>query len=1116
MLSDDPLWYKDAILYECHVRAFHDSIGDGVGDFLGLAQKLDYLQDLGITALWVLPFYPSPLRDDGYDIADYTSINPAYGSLTDFQELLTAAHERGIRVITELVLNHTSDQHPWFQRARLAPPGSRERDFYVWSDTPDRYTDARIIFKDFEPSNWTWDPVAKAYYWHRFYAHQPDLNFDNPAVWEAIFPVVDFWLAMGVDGMRLDAVPYLFEREGTSCENLPETHTFLKAVRRHIDLKFPNRMLLSEANQWPEDAVAYFGNGDESHMAFHFPLMPRMFMSIHMEDRFPIIDILAQTPMIPDNCQWCQFLRNHDELTLEMVTDEERDYMYRAYAGDERARINLGIRRRLAPLLGNNRRRIELMNGLLFSLPGTPVVYYGDEIGMGDNIYLGDRNGVRTPMQWSSDRNAGFSRANPQKLYLPIIIDPEYHFEAINVEAQQNNPNSLLWWMKRLIALRKRYQALGRGTLEMLHPANRKVLAFLRSYRDEQILVVANLSRFVQHVELDLSALKGAVPVELFGRTEFPTVSQAHYPLTLGPHAFYWFELEPPQPQPVAVTAEPAAVEPPSVWVAEGKLGFLRSQAREQVEPLLAAYLQQTAWAGGESNEIKVVRFLDVARVPSPAIPIFLALIEVEYVGGTNRTCWLPTAVVSEERFQELRQKQPIEAMVRLKGSVEGLVIEALQAPEAAEQLVRLLAGPPIASARGAEIAGTLHGSIDWPASSNGAPHVSQVTEDSTSAQVVIAERLLLKIFRQVEPGVHPEVEVGRFLTQRAGFAHAAPLVGTLHYRRRGTDPVILADLQRFIVSEGTAWNATVDDLSRYFERVLALPADLRQPPPGPPAPLSLAGEAMPPLVQELIGRFADSARLLGQRTAELHQALACDLADTAFAPEGFTPLYQRSLYQSMRNVHQRSLLQLARRLDSLPAEQQDEARYVLSQGDDMLRRFRSLMSRRRTGQRIRCHGNLSLTELLFTGKDFVFVDFEGDSERSLGDRRMKRSPLTDVASMIRSLHHAASAALLGNDRRHGRTPGMIRPEDIAVLEPWAQTWFGWTATEFARSYYEHARAAGFLPASLQECEELLMDFVLEGALRELGQELEPPRPWLSVPLRAIRYLLSSPAVAAT
>ncbi|MFS8879362.1 maltose alpha-D-glucosyltransferase, partial [Synechococcus sp. H55.11] len=495
LLADDPLWYKDAVIYELHVRAFCDSNGDGIGDFPGLTSKLDYLQDLGVTAIWLLPFYPSPLRDDGYDIADYTNIHPNYGTLADFKVFIREAHRRGLRVITELVCNHTSDQHPWFQRARRAKPGTSARNFYVWSDTPDRYKDARIIFKDFETSNWTWDPVAQAYYWHRFYSHQPDLNFENPAVQRAVFKAMEFWLDLGVDGMRLDAIPYLYEAEGTNCENLPETHAFLKRLRKHMDEKYQGRMFLAEANQWPEDAVAYFGDGDECHMAFHFPVMPRLFMSVHLENRYPIIDIMRQTPPIPDNCQWAIFLRNHDELTLEMVTDEERDYMYRVYARDPQARINLGIRRRLAPLLGNHRRKIELMNGLLFSLPGTPVIYYGDEIGMGDNIYLGDRNGVRTPMQWSGDRNAGFSRANPQQLYLPVITDPEYHYETVNVETQSANQHSLLWWTKRLIALRKRYAAFGRGTLEFLYPENRKVLCFLRKTEDQILLAVFNLSR---------------------------------------------------------------------------------------------------------------------------------------------------------------------------------------------------------------------------------------------------------------------------------------------------------------------------------------------------------------------------------------------------------------------------------------------------------------------------------------------------------------------------------------------------------------------------------------------------------------------------------------------
>ncbi|HVZ17581.1 MAG TPA: maltose alpha-D-glucosyltransferase, partial [Terriglobales bacterium] len=544
-LRSDPTWYKDALIYELHVRAFYDSVMDGIGDFGGLTQKLDYLEDLGITAIWLLPFAPSPLKDDGYDIADYTDVHPSYGSLGDFQKFLREAHRRGIRVITELVLNHTSDQHLWFQRSRRAEPGSRWRNFYVWSDTPDKYRDARIIFKDFETSNWTWDPVAKAYYWHRFYSHQPDLNWDNPEVRQAMLNVLDFWFDLGVDGLRLDAVPYLIEREGTNCENLAETHAVLKEIRQHLDTKYRDRMLLAEANQWPEDSVAYFGNGDECHMAFHFPVMPRLFMALRMEDRYPITDILRLTPSIPQNCQWAMFLRNHDELTLEMVTDEERDYMYRTYAHDRQMRINLGIRRRLAPLLENDRRKIELMNALLFSLPGTPVIYYGDEIGMGDNVYLGDRNGVRTPMQWSADRNAGFSRANPQKLYLPVNIDPQYHYEAVNVEAQYNNPHSLLWWMKRMIAQRKHYQALGRGSLEFLHPSNHKVLAFVRQYEEERVLVVANLSRFSQGVELDLQRHQGTVPIEVFGHSHFPAVTDQPYFLSLGPYAFHWFHLQP-------------------------------------------------------------------------------------------------------------------------------------------------------------------------------------------------------------------------------------------------------------------------------------------------------------------------------------------------------------------------------------------------------------------------------------------------------------------------------------------------------------------------------------------------------------------------------------------
>jgi len=546
----DPQWYQDAIIYETHVRAFFDKNNDGVGDFAGLIEKLDYLQDLGITCLWLLPFFPSPQRDDGYDISDYRDVHPSYGTLDDFKRLVGAAHERGIRVLVELVVNHTSDQHPWFQAARRAPPGSAEREMYVWSETDQKYKDARIIFTDTEKSNWTWDAEARAYYWHRFFSHQPDLNFENPRVLREMLDVMRFWLDMDVDGFRLDAIPYLVEAEGTSCENLPATHEVIRRIRAHLDQSYPGRMLLAEANQWPADVRPYFGEGDECHMAFHFPLMPRIFMALRLEDTKPIVDIMAQTPAIPPGCQWALFLRNHDELTLEMVTNDERDYMYLAYSADPRMRVNLGIRRRLAPLMEGSRRRIELLNSLLFSFPGTPILYYGDEIGMGDNVYLGDRNGVRTPMQWSDDRNGGFSRANPAALYSPPIMDPVYGYRTVNVEAQLENPSSLLQWMRNMIGLRKLFKVFGRGSIEFLPVENRAVLAYLRRWGDDIILCVANFSRFAQPAQLPLQRFRGHTPVEMFGYTEFPRIGEANYPITLGAYGFYWFELTEPSDLP--------------------------------------------------------------------------------------------------------------------------------------------------------------------------------------------------------------------------------------------------------------------------------------------------------------------------------------------------------------------------------------------------------------------------------------------------------------------------------------------------------------------------------------------------------------------------------------
>ncbi|MCX7619548.1 MAG: maltose alpha-D-glucosyltransferase, partial [Acidimicrobiales bacterium] len=811
-LSEKPDWYKDAVIYELHVRAFADSNGDGVGDFPGLTSKLDYLASLGVTAIWLLPFYPSPLRDDGYDIADYTSINPRYGTTRDFRRFLDAAHKRGLRVITELVMNHTSDQHPWFQRARKAPPSSRWRSWYVWSDTPERWPEARVIFEDFETSNWSWDPVAGAYYWHRFFHHQPDLNFDNPEVRAAMLRIVDYWFEMGVDGMRLDAVPYLFERDGTNCENLPETHAYLKELRAHIDQRFPNRMLLAEANQWPEDAVEYFGDptrGDECHMAFHFPLMPRLYMALRMEDRHPVIDILCETPPIPDNCQWAIFLRNHDELTLEMVTDEERDYMYRAYAHDPQARVNLGIRRRLAPLLGNDRRKIELLNGLLFSLPGTPVIYYGDELGMGDNYYLGDRDAVRTPMQWSPDRNAGFSTANPQQLYLPVIIDPEYHYETVNVEAQHRNPNSLLWWMRRLIALRHRHPVLGRGKIEFLYPENAKVLAFLRYDAYERVLVVANLSRFAQSVTLDMHEYRGAVLWELFGSNEFGHVTEGHYHLTLGPYGFYWFAIVAPtadRPGLSATGSDLSVLRVRSDW-----REIVQAPGRGSLERALPRFLNQTRWFAGKARTIREVAIVDTVPLSlgKGRDEAFLLLVNVEYVEGEVETYVLPLLVAAESRVDQIIGDHPQAAIAWLEVGESGerlLLFDAVVDESFAHTTLTACRNRrSFTSQAGAVVrwssnsmlrrllAGTTTADLPWMLS----------TAEQSNSTVIFGSKVLIKLFRRAQQGVNPDLEIGRFLAEQSSFRHTAPLLGALEYQQGAEEPRTLAVVNGYVPNEG-------------------------------------------------------------------------------------------------------------------------------------------------------------------------------------------------------------------------------------------------------------------------------------------------------------------------
>jgi maltose alpha-D-glucosyltransferase/alpha-amylase len=1079
-IESDPQWYKDAIVYEAHVRAFYDDSGDGMGDFAGLTEKLEYLQDLGVTAIWLLPFYPSPWRDDGYDTADYINVHPAYGTLRDFQNFLREAHRRGLRVISELVLNHTSDQHAWFQRSRRAPPDSRWRNFYVWSDSPERYKEARIIFKDFESSNWTWDPVAKAYYWHRFYSHQPDLNFDSPDVRAAMLHAVDFWLDLGVDGLRLDAVPYLYEREGTNCENLAETHRFLKELRAHIDARHGSRMLLAEANQWPEDATAYFGAGDECHMAFHFPLMPRLFMATQMEDRYPVTEILGLTPPIPESCQWALFLRNHDELTLEMVTDEERDYMYRVYAQDRHTRINLGIRRRLAPLLENDRRRIELLNGLLFSLPGTPVIYYGDEIGMGDNVYLGDRNGVRTPMQWSGDRNAGFSRANPQKLYLPVNIDPQYHYEAINVEVQQLNPHSLLWWMRRMLALRKQWRALGRGAIEFLYPENRRILAFVRTWEEERVLVVANLSRFTQCLELDLRKYRGMAPLELFGRTEFPGVTEDPYFLSLGPHAFHWFSLEPKEAGPEGLRTRTG--EPPTVTVESWETVF-SPRVRAKLNPMLPAFLRGQRWFRGLGRTIRISEIHDV--IPFPNSRSWLLILRVEYTEGDPEFyAVVPTATVGISE-----QADFVVARLRGPDGQTGLLHGAFrQGTFAGELLDTILRRRRYAGEMG-HITATqtrLLRQVRGPEEEELAATVSMADQDNTT--IFYGDRFALKFLRKIEEGPHPEVELVTFLNQ-AGFPSAPPLAGTIEYVNPNGQPATLAILFGYVSGATDGWRYTLNHLGLFFERALArgiVPEGANQ-----------------DLADELIGSYLPWARQLAERTGEMHGTLASRPEDPVFAPEPFTDFYRHGLYHGMLVRMRRTLDQLQARLPELPEALQPDAQAVLDRREAIRARYRFLRDQRLEASRIRIHGDFHLAQALYTGKEFVLIDFEGDPARPLGERRLKRSPAEDVAGMIQSFYTASHRVLYGEEP--GAPSAGASPEASAG---WARFWARTVSREFLEAYLNTPGVAPLLPQDPERVRLLTRLYIMDLAMRRVQFQLSRAPERARIPCRLIADLV--------
>jgi maltose alpha-D-glucosyltransferase/alpha-amylase len=1226
--ASDPLWYKDAIIYELHVRAFADSNGDGIGDFPGLLSRLDYLQDLGVTCIWLLPFFPSPLRDDGYDIANYVDVNPSYGTLNDFKLFLDAAHQRNMQVMIELVINHTSDQHPWFKAARVAPPGSPAREMYVWSATDQLYKDARIIFTDTEKSNWTWDETAKAYYWHRFFSHQPDLNFDNPAVIEEVIKAMRFWLDLGVDALRMDAIPYLVERDGTSCENLPETHRAIKLIRAAIDADYANRLILAEANQWPADVRPYFGDGDECHMAFHFPLMPRIYMALRQEDRLPITDIMAQTPPIPDNCQWGLFLRNHDELTLEMVTNDERDYMYFAYSADPRMRINVGIRRRLAPLVDNNRRRIELLNSLLLSFPGTPILYYGDEIGMGDNIYLGDRNGVRTPMQWNSDRNAGFSRCDPARLYFPVVMDPIYGYQVINVEAQLSDQSSLLHWTRNMIALRKLFQVFGRGSLRFLNPENRKILAYLRDLdrgdgSHETVLCVANLSRFAQPVSLDLSEHAGQEPVEMLGYVSFPPINETPYALTLAPYSFLWLELQPPRMKPeplltpqVAAVGDGAMNEPGTRdFFARGWAGLAAGQGKTLLEGELPAWLPRQRWFGAKSRKIQSVRVLDWVELPAdPAgnatitatsglaadgsLSPALFFVEIAYADGPADTYQLPLAFSIAADAEELTASQPQSILATLTTSIgSGVLHDATTREDFRQSLLTLIernatlamstihtaaadfvpaqgvapiAEAPIVAAQGGAVSAISPQTVaglpvapvpislqpgeaaapprseapaghsastqqlqprESPLSGDPAPdtgrldarastaladaHVfqrlsSRVTSaEQSNTSILYGEQLILKLFRRLQPGENPDVEIGRFLTETAHFPRIAPFLGEIAVSAASGEKTTVAMLQGLVANQGDGWQWFLEQLSSFFASVAAVPA-----PPEAPAPSFLHDRKPLREALEHACPSLEAAALLGCRTAEMHLALATPTNDPAFAAE---PFASEDLDRDAHRIDAQitsTLEALKVKLSTLKDYIADDAALLLSRRIDLFARANAITAQTVGGQRIRIHGDYHLGQTLRTGNasqeqgtdsgDFVLLDFEGEPARLLAERRQKQSPLKDVAGMIRSLSYAAHSGL---DRFLASRPELANTPSSANLSGWAVLWQNATSSEFLRAYRETIAANPALLPSPQQSQALLGAYLLEKALYELLYELNNRPSWLRIPLAGILAL---------
>jgi maltose alpha-D-glucosyltransferase/alpha-amylase len=1078
--ADDGLWFKDAIIYQLHVKAFQDSNHDGVGDFAGLTERLDYLRDLGVTALWLLPFYPSPGRDDGYDISDYGDVNSAFGSMRDFRRFMHEAKRRDLRVITELVVNHTSDQHPWFKRAKRSAPGSSARNWYVWSDTDQKYQGTRIIFTDTEKSNWAWDPEAGAYYWHRFFSHQPDLNFDNPRVVRAVLQVMKRWLDSGVDGFRLDAVPYLCEREGTSNENLPETHAVLKRLRAALDEYAPNKVLLAEANQWPEDVQAYFGNGDECHMAYHFPLMPRIYMAIAQEDRFPIADIMRQTPEIPPNCQWAMFLRNHDELTLEMVTDAERDYLWSTYASDPRARVNLGIRRRLAPLMDNDRRKIELMNSILMSMPGTPIIYYGDEIGMGDNIYLGDRNGVRTPMQWTPDRNGGFSRADPAQLYLPPIMDPVYGYASVNVEAQARSLSSLLSWMKRLIGVRKSTKVFGRGTLTFVRPANRAVLAYVRQLGEEAILCVANISRAAQAVELDMSPWKGRIPQEMLGRTRFPRIGELPYLITLPPYGFFWFRLEQePGHEPEKVLPR----EITTLVLGQGLESLLSGWTKRTLElDVLPGFIPDHRWFAD-----KVSRH--IATACAVAVPLdhdndrFLATI-VEVTGASGVSRYFVPLTIRWTRYTEI-DKGPASVLAAVRrGAREGVLLDATAEPEfISAVLAKIHAGETVGDTNQIEFRPTAG------FTANPLPEIKNITaisREQSNSSVIVDNKFVVKVLRRITAGVHPEIEVGRFLADVAHFQNAPLLLGSVELKE-GESRSALAVVHQFVENQGDAWSVTANGLDRLVEEHR----------------LTTVAESIAETLET--ASMVQRIRQIGRRTAEMHLAFACGTDTPGFEPEPITA-DDVARWTDTGLARARTVFDLLRHHRNELAEPAPQvAQSLLDHHDAIVRHIESGWNARFDGLKIRHHGDFHLGQVLIAKDDAYILDFEGEPRRTLQERRAKAPPARDVAGFLRSIDYAAYAAL-------DRAPDLGAEERAGVAQK-LRSWVTALSEAYWQSYRETIGDSRLWPADEAQTQALLDRFLLEKVFYEIEYELTNRPPWSHIPLEATLRMLQERGV---